>query len=208
MNATDVDWTSGRKWDAIEIGMEGLDPDLDLVLRAQAGDQRSFAELIARRKADVGRIIARHVPKADAAEVTHEAFVRAWTSLSGFRGEKPFSHWMSVLAVRTAHDYWRTKGRIRSRETGIEDEAGNNLADFIRAEEGGGGGHDLAELREALHKALSALGPDDRMVLALTVFEEKSTTETAEILGINPVAAKVRAFRARMKLKKLLEPML
>ena len=59
--------------------------------------------------------------------------------------------------------------------------------------------------RVLLHRLLDTLNADDRMVLSLLYFEERSTDQIAELSGWSRTLVKVRAFRARNKLRKAFE---
>ena len=85
--------------------------DLEIIRRVLHGEVDRFAELIARYQQHVTRITNRHVPPDRVAEVAHDVFVRAYTSLSSFSRQIPFEHWLSGVAVRTCYDFWRARRR-------------------------------------------------------------------------------------------------
>jgi RNA polymerase sigma-70 factor (ECF subfamily) len=176
-----------------------------------AGDVDAFAVLVGRYERRVASIVARHVPRDQVAETAHEVFVRAFQSLSGYKERSPFEHWLSSIAVRTCCDYWR--GRGRRRETLESDLPGGSEDDrsFIDnvADEAGGGDPVAAEVerREAarlLHLALGRLSAEDRMVVSLVHLEGASVAEAAALLGMSAANVKIRAFRARGKLRAFL----
>jgi RNA polymerase sigma-70 factor (ECF subfamily) len=181
--------------------------DSGLVARVLGGDKNAFEALVRAHKAAVARIVSAHVPDGLVAELVQETFVRAYVSLPGYRADSPFSHWLSVVAVRACHDYWRR--RYKSRETLHADlsEAGRAMVDNTPdlsdqpAEEAVAGD----QARRFLAAALDRLSPTDRMVLVLTCLEERSTAEAAEFLGISRANVKIRAFRARKALRAMLE---
>ena len=94
------------------IGVQTLvSDDLEIIRRVLHGEIDRFAELIARYQQHVAKITNRHVPSDRVAEVAHDVFVRAYTSLSSFSGQTPFEHWLSGIAVRTCYDFWRARRR-------------------------------------------------------------------------------------------------
>ena len=85
--------------------------DAELIARVRAGAVNDFEPLITRHRTQVMAIVARHVPGGRVAETAHEVFVRAFLSLATYRAERPFSHWLARIAVRTCYDFWRQQKR-------------------------------------------------------------------------------------------------
>jgi RNA polymerase sigma-70 factor (ECF subfamily) len=178
--------------------------DLEIIEEVLDGDTNRFEVLIERHREHVFRLVGRRVPAEDAGEVAHDVFVRAWTSLSSFRGDSPFEHWLSKIAVRTCHDYWRA--RYRSKEApmstlGEEHAAWLENAASVETDESG------MMAREIMMKALAGLSPADRAVIELVHLEERPVREAADLLGWSVANVKVRAHRARKKLKTILDKM-
>ena len=152
-------------------------------------------------------IVKKHVPEAAIEETAQEAFVRAYQSLPTFKGTGNFSQWLSSIAVRTGYDYWRKA--YRSREipiSALTDKHSQWLEEVIsqRPEEALDEREHQMEAREILNWALGKLSAGDRIVLEQVYLEGLSVQETAELLGWSKANVKVRSFRARMKLEKLL----
>jgi hypothetical protein len=94
------------------IGVQTLvSDDFEIIRRVLQGEIDRFAELITRYQQHVAKITSRHVPSDRVAEVAHDVFVRAYSSLSGFSGKTPFEHWLSGIAIRTCYDFWRARKR-------------------------------------------------------------------------------------------------
>jgi len=178
--------------------------DLEIIEEVLSGDTNRFEVLIERHREHVFRIVGRRVPAGDAEEVAHDVFVRAWSSLPSFRGDSPFAYWLSKIAVRTCHNYWRAS--YRSREApmsslGEEHEAWlENTASLDSAEPS-------MLARDIMMKALEHLSPADRAVIELVHLEERPVKEAADLLGWSVANVKVRAHRARKKLRKILGDM-
>lgn len=182
--------------------------DLAIAQQVLAGDTQAFEHLVHRHKDHVARIVAGKVPAQAAEEVAQDAFVRAFTSLSSWRSDAPFQHWLARITVRACHDYWRREYRNRETPASALGEVGR---DWLAGVESGGdfsgrpiNDLDAYEAKQVLDWALDRLSPSDRMVLTLTYLEEKSVRETAELMGITRANVKVRAHRARRKLAVLL----
>lgn len=181
--------------------------DAEIVRQVLDGNVNAFESLILRHRVLVVTIVKKHVPADAVEETTHEAFVRAYQSLPMFKGTGEFSQWLSSIAVRTCYDHWRKV--YRSREipmSALTEKHSQWLEQVIsqRAEEALDDLEPQREAREVLNWALGKLSAGDRMVLELIYLEELSVQESAELLGWSKANVKVRSFRARMKLEKLL----
>lgn len=168
--------------------------DERLVAATLEGDDEAFAALVARHKHRVFGIaarFARHTQELD--DVAQEIFVKAYRSLARFRGEAPFEHWLSRIAVRSCYDLLRRKRREGEQVPldGLE----------LVAEDPLGAG----QARDVLQFGLSRLNPAERLVITLLELEERTVRETAELTGWSEGNVKVRAHRARQALKKVLE---
>jgi RNA polymerase sigma-70 factor (ECF subfamily) len=193
-----------------EVMETGERDDLDIISEVLDGDTNRFEVLIDRHREHVFRIVGRRVPAEDAAEVAHDVFVRAWSSLRSFRGESPFPYWLSKIAVRTCHDYWRQ--RYRSKEAPMSS-LGEEHAAWLESTMSGRSGTDFENAesgrmaRDIMMKALARLSPADRAVIELVHLEERPVREAADMLGWSVTNVKVRAHRTRKKLKKILQEM-
>ncbi len=182
--------------------------DSEIIEKVLGGNTDLYEILMTRYRNNVMRIVMKRVPPLEAGDIAHEIFVRAFTSLARYEGRSPFENWLSVIAVRTCHDYWRD--RYRSKETTMNELSEEHVQwiDNAASEES-----DKSEIshesrrsaREVLAWALQRMSPEDRAVLELVHLEERSVREAAEILGWSASKIKIRAFRSRKKLRKLLE---
>ncbi|HCR11945.1 MAG TPA: RNA polymerase sigma factor [Solidesulfovibrio sp.] len=181
--------------------------DARVLVEIRAGDVDAYARLMKKYQGRVAGIVSGHAPRERVTELTHEVFVRAYRSLVGYRGDSPFGHWLAKVAVRTCHDFWRAEYRRRERpESELSDEC-RAFAEEAAALETSEAAEETAsrrEARELLAWAMDRLSPTDRMVVTLTHLEERPVAEAAELLGISVPNVKVRAFRARKKLRELL----
>ncbi|HEX8948979.1 MAG TPA: RNA polymerase sigma factor, partial [Dissulfurispiraceae bacterium] len=153
----------------------------------------------------------KHIPPEMVEEVSHEAFIQIYQSLPTFRAESPFKHWISKISVRCCYDYWRE--RYKSKEIPVADlaEGHEEWAEAVlsaQSRERFDREEMLRETREVLRQALARLSAGERMVITLLYFEELSVNEAAVLLGWSRVNVKVRAYRARKKLHKILSALL
>lgn len=181
--------------------------DARVLSEIRAGDVDAYARLITKYQGRVSGIVSGHAPRDRVGELTHEVFVRAYRSLTGYRGDSPFAHWLAKVAVRTCHDFWRAEYRRRERpESELSDECRAFAAEAAALETSEAAEETASrqEAKELLAWAMDRLSPTDRMVVTLTHLEERPVAEAAEMLGISVPNVKVRAFRARKKLRELL----
>lgn len=182
--------------------------DNQIIQQVLSGNADSFEVLIDRYHSYVFAIVGRKVPVDEVDEVAHTVFIKAYKSLASFKRKSGFQHWIGQIAARTCYDFWRK--RYRNREitcSQIGDDESNWMESVMNAtstEES----RKLSEAKEAhevLHYALAKLSPKDRSVLTLTYIEGRSTKEAAQLLGWTQANIKVRTFRARAKLKTIIE---
>jgi RNA polymerase sigma-70 factor (ECF subfamily) len=155
----------------------------------------------------VMRIVSRHIPGRDAEEVAQEVFVRAYESLPSFKGQGAFRNWLSSIAVRTCHDYWRKAYRCREVPmTVLTDNHREWLEELINreSEQALVQKNSRREAGDLLNWALSKISPENRMVLELVYLEGLSVKEAAVLLGWSTANVKVRALRSRKKMESLL----
>jgi RNA polymerase sigma-70 factor (ECF subfamily) len=181
--------------------------DAEIVRQVLDGNVNAFESILTRYKVQVLKIVKKHVPNDAVEETTQEAFVRTYESLPTFKGTGDFSRWLSSIAVRTCYDYWRKAYPSREVPMSALTEKQPQWLEQVSSQ---GPEQSLDELesqmeaKEILNWALGKLSAENRMVLELVYLEGLSVQEAAELLGWSKANVKVRSFRARMKLEKLL----
>src|SRR5208337_4859733 len=114
----------------------------------------------------------------------------------------PLEHWLSRITVRVALDHLR-KERRRRNEIGLP-ELGDDVLDWLRSDDENSE-LDSRAAAEILDLALRELSPADRVVITMQEIEGRSVKEISAAIGASGVAVRVRALRARVKLKRALE---
>ena len=178
--------------------MEAL-TDERLVKAALAGDDEAFTELVRRHKRKVFNMVARSVRRDHKLDdICQEIFIKVYQNLRKYRGDAPFEHWLSKITINACYDELR-KQRREGNSVPLE-----NVTLSLRAP---ASEENLSsdEAWEILKHALVKLRPEDRLVITLLNLEEKSVREISALTGWSEAKVKVRAFRARMKLKRILE---
>jgi RNA polymerase sigma-70 factor (ECF subfamily) len=178
---------------------ESTIPDERLVADTLSGDDGAFTELTRRHKSRVFGVAARFARDAsEIDDICQDVFVQAYFKLRQFRGDSPFEHWLLRIATYKCYDYLRKRQRSGPAiSTDALLESGYEPA----AAEPDEPHHGL----ERLHAALAELSPKERLVITLLELEERTIQEIAKLTGWSMSNVKVRAFRARAALRKLME---
>lgn len=183
--------------------------DADVVQAVLAGNINAFETLMDRYSDQALTIVKRHIPAGDVEDILQDVFIRAYQSLSTYEGRGGgFKSWLSSIAVRTCYDHWRTLYRSKevpfssitdAHEKWLEDVVAERSEDAL-IEKGR-----AREARELLEWAMARLSAEERMVVDLLYLEGMPGKEAAALLGWSAVNVKVRAYRARKKLNKILQ---
>ena len=173
--------------------------DEALVAAALAGDDSAFAEIVQRHRKRVFASavrFARDDHQLD--DICQMVFLRVYRNLSKFRGDAPFEHWLARITVSACYDFLRKERRVREQLPleAIEFEMRDVSVDQAIA---------AGAARELLNVAMRKLSPDERLILTLCEIEERPLREVAALTGWSETNVKVRAFRARQNLKRILE---
>jgi RNA polymerase sigma-70 factor (ECF subfamily) len=181
--------------------------DLQQCLRkVRQHDQVAARALVEELYPLVIRIVRSHLPvRSSEEDLAQEIFLKLFSKLEQYQ-ERPgigFEHWVSRLAVRTCLDALRAEGRRPELRMADLSEDQSTMLDFVVGSEAAPPDSAPGPVRELLEKMLSQLPPDDRLVISLLDLEERSVKEIASITGWSVTLVKVRAFRARRKLRKI-----
>lgn len=181
--------------------------DADIVRAVRAGDTERFAELVQRHQARLFSLARRYLRhEEDVADLVQDVLVKAFTRLDSWRGEAPFEHWLMRLASRACLDVLRTRRRRREDLVG---DLSSDESDWLdrHAADPGPGDHRAAAARSLVHRVFEHLSPANRMVLTMLELEDRPVKEIAAITGWSETLVKVRAFRARAEMKRVLARM-
>ncbi len=181
--------------------------DSEIVRWVLDGDVNAFERLLKRYEDHVLMIAKRHIPYAQIEEIAQDVFVRAYESLPSFKKKSSFKQWLSTIAVRTCYDFWRKAYRSREVPMSTLTKKHRDWVEQVMFDQSNRSFTEdgsQKEARELLDWALARLTAEDRMVLELIYFEGLSGKEAAELLGWSVANVKVRSFRSRRKLQKLL----
>lgn len=183
------------------------DIDLEPVLRRVIqGDETAARALIERLYPQVIRIVRGHLPRRLAEEdLAQEVFIKLLANLKQYeaRAGVPFEHWVSRLATRVCLDALRAERRRPELRLADLTEAESAWIDYFNATETSPPATAPEEAREIVEKLLAQLEPKERRILVMLDLEQRSVKEISAVTGMNGSLVKVRAFRARLKLRAL-----
>lgn len=173
--------------------------DESLIQEVRDGNKEAFVQLVLRYKRKVFGLAARFARDADDLDdICQDVFIKIYENIGKFRADAPFEHWLSRITIRTCYDALRS----RKKEKGnVPLEGTHHLLEYSSI----GTNQAAEEARNLLERGLAQLRPEERLVITLLELEEKSIREIAGMTGWSQANVKVRAFRARQKLKQLLE---
>ncbi|WP_447640544.1 MULTISPECIES: RNA polymerase sigma factor [Chitinophagaceae] len=172
--------------------------DILIISEVLRGNQQAFAQLVERYQQYVFTLALRLAPnREDAEEIAQDSFVKAYRYLADFRQDSKFSTWLYTIVQRNAISFLRKKQvdtqSIEDKEFAIQDS--NNSLHILQAKSD----------KQMINKALALLKPEEASIISLFYLQEQSLDEIGQILGIETGTAKVRLFRARQKLKQIIE---
>ena len=176
--------------------------DNEIISEVLNGNQQAYALLVNRYQNYVFTLCLRIVKgREDAEEVAQDVFIKAYKYLADFRGAAKFTTWLYTIVNNTCISFLRKKKLdIHSLDNEKVFEVADNQDSGMRA--------NLVEQKSRIsmvNEAIGLLNPADAEVITLFYKAEQSLEETAQVLGIEVNAAKVRLHRARTRLKEKME---
>jgi RNA polymerase sigma-70 factor (ECF subfamily) len=173
----------------------------------ERADEAAARELMSSLYPQVSAIIRRHYPRRTGEEdMAQKIFVRLFTKLDRYDESLPLENWVARLALNACLDELRAeRRRPELRWADLSEEQAFAMESLLATEvDDARGGAPETGSGELLRRLLDTLGAEDRLVITLLMLEEKSVAEVAALTGWNKTLVKVRAFRARQKLKRAL----
>ena len=173
--------------------------DLDLIARWRQGDERAATLLVQRHADALARFVASvdGGTRADVEELVQDTFVRAFTSLDGFRGDSSLRTWLFTIARRLLLDRRRSERR-RGTQVEVQDEDAMTDYDPLDAVV-------ADETERRLRDAVARLTPTQREVFTLRVSEGLSYKEIADAVGTTEGAARVHYHNAMRSIKEYVD---
>ena len=178
--------------------------DKELIAEVLEGNPESFEPLVVKYQPRVFAIARRYARREDEVEdIVQTVFMKAYSKLSSYRGDAPFEHWLMRTATFTCYDFLRKHQRNREwNATDLsteENEWLENVGEDTTEKEA-----NQSAAKALVDRLLEGLKPDDRMIITMLDLEQKSVKEIAKLTDFTESNVKVRAHRARDKMKKIL----
>jgi RNA polymerase sigma-70 factor, ECF subfamily len=168
------------------------------------GDETAASLLLEKLYPLVLKIVRSHLPSRTSEEdLCQMVFVRVFQRLDQYSGLAPLEHWVSRVAVNVCLNQIETE-RIRPElryadlsedQAAIVEQLASTPAEIPKEQTG--------QAREIVAKLLLKLKPADRLIITMLHLEERSIAEIRALTGWSAIVIKVRAYRARQKLKRL-----
>ncbi len=179
-------------------------PDKELITEVLEGHADSFEPLVVKYQPRVFAIARRYARREDEVEdIVQTVFMKAYNKLSSYRGDAPFEHWLMRTATFTCYDFLRKHQRNREWNASDLSEEENDWLENV-GEDSTDQDARQAAAKSLVDRLLEGLKPDDRMIITMLDIEGKSVKEIAELTDFTESNVKVRAHRARDKMKKIL----
>ncbi len=181
--------------------------EAELIAAVLKGDAASFEPLVQKYSPRVFATARRYARReSEVEDIAQEVWLKAFSKLGSFRGEAPFEHWLMRMTVRTCYDFLR--GHQRNRESAFS-ELSEPETDWLErfVADPGSAAEDADAAKLLVARVLEKLSPPARLVITLLEIEERSVKEIAELTGWSVPLVKVRAFRARSQMRKILAKM-
>jgi RNA polymerase sigma-70 factor (ECF subfamily) len=186
--------------------------DLELAQLARAGEESAFAEIMRRYSPRVFSLAGRYLHQRSLVEeAAQEVFLKAFTQIQKFKGEGSLEGWLTRITANTCLNMLRSSKRrpemtvsdmSEDENTWLDNHLARAATERHRSTERSLVAADLAE------RVLSTLPPDDRLVVTLIDGEEAPVKEVAELTGWSESKVKVRAMRARRRMREAIEKLL
>jgi RNA polymerase sigma-70 factor (ECF subfamily) len=176
------------------------------VERVRRGDEDAARALFRHLYPLVARLVRSHLPRRTSPEdLVQTVFMKLFANLDRFSGTVPVEHWVSRIAINTCLNQLASeKARPELRWADLSEEQAEVL-EAVTADPGTDEPLESLAAREIVEKLLERLPPPERLLLTLLHLEGRSVEEVRQATGWNAPVIKVRAFRARRKLRKEFE---
>jgi RNA polymerase sigma-70 factor, ECF subfamily len=184
------------------------DEDRELVERCQKGDSAAFEELVRKHQQTVLNLAYHYLGyQNDIEDVAQKIFTKIYFSLPKFDIRRPFFPWLYRIAINQCYDELRRIRRMKIRTfSELSSEETNNIENLISQQEfAPAADDDRKEMQALLQKMLDQLPDQQRLAVVLRDIEAIPYSKMAEILKCTEQAARLKVFRARTRLKTLVE---
>jgi RNA polymerase sigma factor (sigma-70 family) len=195
----------------MEKKKKSVDPDADLVRRAQEGDTRAFDELVMKYSRKLyGLVYNMTSNKEDTHDLLQDIFAKAYRSLRRFRGNSTFYTWIYSIAVNMTLNFLKKRKRRAAYSYDDVDSGIQNDPAFVDQAHHSNPRRqsNIHELQKKLNEAMQALSEDHRTVVTMFDIQGMPHTEISRILGVSEGTVRSRLYYAHQQLQVYLEDFL
>ena len=184
--------------------------DQQIVERVQRGDKDAFGLLVTKYQHKVAHLVSRYVKNSgDVADVTQEAFIKAYRALANFRGESAFYTWLYRIAVNSAKNYLVAQSRkAPTNDVDAEEADFYDGSDSLKENSTPERVLLSDEINKLLFATVEKLPEDLRMAITLREMEGMSYEEIANVMDCPVGTVRSRIFRAREAIDNVIQPLL
>ena len=183
--------------------------DQELVEKAQQGDKKAFNLLVVRYQNRVAGLLTRYVSRDDIPDIVQESFIKAYRSLTSFRGESAFYTWLYRIAVNTAKNHLTALGRRPPKEDILAEDAESYDAGTQLREADTPENLVLSnELKRVVFETIENLPEELKMAITHREIEGLSYEEIAEVMSCPVGTVRSRIFRAREAIDAKIQPLM
>ena len=178
--------------------------EAELIAAVLKGDAASFEPLVQRYSPRLFGMARRYARReSEVEDIVQDIWLKAFEKLGSYRAEAPFEHWLMRLAVHTCYDSLRRHQRNRETTfTDLTEPEEDWLDRFVSQPEAADENAEAARL--LLDRVLERVSPAARLIITLQEIEERPVKEIAKLTGWSVPLVKVRAFRARAEMRRIL----
>lgn len=174
--------------------------DADIIHRVLQGDRNAYALLVDRYRHLVYTLALRMLNNAeDAEEAAQDVFIKAYHALRSYNGNGKFSTWLYTITRNTCIS------RSRSGKQPVLPQEEEKLARLAGHDETHNLQQEQAGRKKILAQAIDMLAADEAEIITLYYIQEQTVDELCRILGLGSSNVKVKLYRARKKLKEVLD---
>jgi RNA polymerase sigma factor (sigma-70 family) len=180
----------------------------DSVAAVLREDENAARELVRILYPLVAKLVRTHRPLRSAEEdLCQMIFIKILQKLAQYSGKVPLEHWVSRIAINTClNQIQAEKARPELREADLSEEQAAVVRNLAATSDELAPGQSFAS-RQLVEHLMNALKPAERLVIDLLYLQQRSVEEIRSVTGWSGALVKVRAFRARQKMKQLLTAM-
>jgi len=178
--------------------------EAEMIAAVLKGDTASFEPLVEKYSPRIFATARRYARReSEVEDIVQQVWLKAFEKLYSFRGDAPFEHWLMRVAVRTCYDSLRAHQRSREKTFSELTEPEEDWLDrFVSQPDAADENAEAA--RQLVARVLGLLSPPARLVITLQEIEGRSVKEISKLTGWSVPLVKVRAFRARAEMRRVL----